>query len=156
MERFSSNIGNVRRIWRHSAVYIYYFQWEFWQRSFLIYEVIDWKIFKSFTLHCSLLSTMVISVNYFAIYILQKTNSCIDSFIFYSYRYHLFIVSICHKKYWSLQLSMVIYNVALYLQLVQKVLLLYPRFIYIYIVDVTSLHNQALIIFGEWLKMCIV
>ena len=25
-----------------------------------------------------------------------------------------------------------------------------------YIVDVTSLPNQALIIFGEWIKMCVV
>ena len=72
---------------------------------------------------------------------IQKTNSWIDSFNFYLYRYHLFLVSVCHQRYWSLQLSMVIYKVALYLQLVQKmyfllplwqiklVLLLYPRFL---------------------------
>ena len=72
--------------------YIYYFQWEFWQCTILIYAVFDWKIFKSFFLHCSLLLTMVISLKYFAIYIIQKTDPCIDSFTFYFYRYHLFLV----------------------------------------------------------------
>ena len=60
--------------------YSYYFQWGFWQLTIPIYEVCDCKIFKSFSLHCSLLLTMVIPLNYFAIYIILKTNSCIDSF----------------------------------------------------------------------------
>ena len=64
-----------------------------------IYEVFDCKIFKSFSLHCSLLLTMVISLEYFTIYNIEKTNSCIDSFIFYLYKYHLFLVSICHERY---------------------------------------------------------
>ena len=79
--------------------YIYYFQWEFWQRTILIYEVFDCKIFKSYFLHCSLLLTMVIPLNYFTIYIIQKTNSCIDSFTIHLYRYSLFLVSICHQSY---------------------------------------------------------
>ena len=32
-------------------------------------------------------------------YIIQKTNSCIDSFTIYSYRYHLFLVLMCHQRY---------------------------------------------------------
>ena len=68
------------------------FQWEYWQRTIPIYEVFDCKIFKSFSLHCSFLLSMVISLNYFAIYIIQKTNSCIDSFIFYLYRVPVRIV----------------------------------------------------------------
>ena len=63
------------------------------------YDVFDCKIFKSFSLDCSLLLTMVISLNHFATHIIQKTNSCIDSFTFYLYRYNLFLVSICHQRY---------------------------------------------------------
>ena len=77
--------------------YIYYFQWEFWQHTIPIYEVFDCKIFKSFSLHCSFLFIMVISLNYFATYIIQKTNSYNDTFTFYLYRYHFFLVSICHQ-----------------------------------------------------------
>ena len=62
---------------------IYYFQWKCWQRTIQIYEVFDCKIFKGFSLHCSLLLAMIISLNYFAIYIFQKTNPCIYSFTFY-------------------------------------------------------------------------
>ena len=36
------------------------------------------------------------------------------------YRYHLFLDSVCYQRYYSLQLSMVISKVTLYLQLVQK------------------------------------
>ena len=79
--------------------YIYYFQWEYWQRTIPIYDVFDCKIFKSFSLHCLLILTILISLNYFEIYIIQETNFCIDSFTFYLYRYHLFLVSICHRRY---------------------------------------------------------
>ena len=77
--------------------YIYYFQWEFWKRTISIYEVFDCRIFKSFSLHCSLLLT---------IYIIQKTNSCIDNFTFYLYRYHLFLVSIYHERYLFIYLQL--------------------------------------------------
>ena len=100
--------------------YIYYFQWELWQRTIPIYKVFDCKIFKSFSIHCSLLLTMLISLNYFAIYIIQKTKPCLYSFTFYLYRYHLFLISVFHERYYSLQLSMVIYKVTLLLQLVQN------------------------------------
>ena len=65
--------------------YTYYFHWEFCQRTIPIYEVFDCEIFNSFSFHFSLLLTMVISLNYFAICIIQKTNSCIYSFTFHLY-----------------------------------------------------------------------
>ena len=76
--------------------YIYYFQWEFWQCTFPIYEAYVCKIFKSFSFHCSLLLIMVISLNYFAIYIIQKNNSCIDRFTFHLNRY-CDVLGISHK-----------------------------------------------------------
>ena len=76
--------------------YIYYFQWEFWQRTIPINEVCYLQIFKSFSPHCPLLLTMVISLNYFAIYIIQKTNPCIYSFTFYLYRFLVFVLNILY------------------------------------------------------------
>ena len=39
----------------------------------------------------TLIKLKTYSLHYFVIYVIQKTNSCIDSFTFYLYRYHLFL-----------------------------------------------------------------
>ena len=99
MERFSGNIRNVRRIWRHSAVHLIFpmgilttYYSNIWCIRLQNIQVFLSSLF--ITIDNGNFSKLFCNLYYSKDQFLHRY-----SFTFYLYRYHPFLVSICHQRY---------------------------------------------------------
>ena len=85
MERFSGNIGNVRRIWLHSAVHLLFTIGILATHYSNIWSIRLQNIQVFFSLLFITIDNGNFSKLFCNIYIIQNTNSYIDSFTFCLY-----------------------------------------------------------------------